>query len=809
MNLAKNISTFLICLSPMLTFAQLDLDYQEPHEKIMELADVKMPPGMSISSDGTKAVMLYRSQYESISDLAEEELRLAGLRINPKTNISSRTRFYDYIKLFNPKKQKEIEIKGLPDSLKIANISWSPKQNYITFTQTTHNGNQLWLIDYKKQKAQQLTEAEVNANLGTTYVWLPDESGLLVKTLPNNRPNLIDTSNKIPTGPTVSVNEAGVEAQNRTYQDLLKNSDDEFNFEVLATSSIDFVNLKGESQEFMPAAMYRSISYSPDGNYIIISEVKKPFSYLVTYNRFPTDYKVYDKNAKLSHVITEVPLIEEMPKGFMSTRTGPRNISWRSDHPSTLVWVEALDEGDANKEAEYRDQVFQLSAPFTDEKQALIKTELRFSGITWGNASTAVIYEYWWNDRTVKTSILNPNTPEKDEVVFNERNYQNTYQDPGDFVTHKNEFNKAVLHLIDGKLTLTGEGYSDEGKFPFVDQYNLKTKQIQRIFQVPESDYVESFVNMIDAKKGDILVRRESSNRFPNYYLRNIYDNELKQISDFKNPFEAIQNVHKEVITYQREDGLELSATLYLPVGYDMNKKEKMPMIMWAYPREYKDKASASQVTSSSKEFTYPYYGSPIYWVNRGYVVLDDAAFPIIGEKDNQPNDTFKEQLVANAKAAIDAVDQLGYIDRKRVAVGGHSYGAFMTANLLSHSDLFAAGIARSGAYNRTLTPFGFQSEERNYWEAPEVYNTMSPFMNAHKMKTPLLLIHGEEDNNSGTYPMQSERYFNALKGLGAPARLVMLPKESHGYAARESIMHMLWEQDQWLEKYVKNAKIE
>jgi len=501
--------------------------------------------------------------------------------------------------------------------------------------------------------------------------------------------------------------------------------------------------------------------------------------------------------------------MEEMPKGFMSTRTGPRNMSWRDDQPATLVWVEALDGGDADKEVEFRDEVYQLKAPFNAKKEDLAKTKLRFSGITWGDKTTAVLSEYWWNTRTVRTSIFNPSNSEAEAVLFNERNYQNTYDDPGSFVTTKNKLNQSVLQILDGKLTLTGEGYSEEGKFPFVDEYDLKSKTSKRLFQVKESDYLESFVNMIDVKKGLILTRLESSNEFPNYYFRNYKTGSLEQISNFENPFKAIQNVDKEVITYKREDGLELSATLYLPVGYDKEKKEKMPMLMWAYPREYKDKNSASQVTSSSKEFTYPYYGSPIYWVNRGYVVLDDAAFPIIGEGEEQPNDSFKTQLVANAKAAIDAVDELGYIDRNKVAVGGHSYGAFMTANLLSHSDLFAAGIARSGAYNRTLTPFGFQSEERNYWESPEVYNTMSPFMNAHKMKTPLLLIHGQADNNSGTYPMQSERYFNALKGLGAPARLVMLPKESHGYAAKESIMHMLWEQDQWLEKYVKNREME
>ena len=263
--------------------------------------------------------------------------------------------------------------------------------------------------------------------------------------------------------------------------------------------------------------------------------------------------------------------------------------------------------------------------------------------------------------------------------------------------------------------------------------------------------------------------------------------------------------MYKEVIKYKRKDGVELSGTLYLPAGYDRSKKEKLPLLIWAYPTEFKDKNSAGQNSKNENQFTFPSYGSFIYWVTRGYAVLDNASFPIIGEGTAEPNDTFIEQLVANGEAAIDAVDKLGYINRKKVAVGGHSYGAFMTANLLTHSNLFACGIARSGAYNRTLTPFGFQSEQRNYWDVPEVYNTMSPFMNATKMKTPLLLTHGEADNNPGTFTLQTERYFQALKNLGAPVRMVILPKESHGYVAKENILHLLWEQDQFLEKYLKN----
>lgn len=800
----------LLLLAPLFTLAQLDLSYQTPHDNIKSLADASMPPGISINNDGTKALLLYRDQYKTIAELSETELRLGGLRINPVTNISSRARYSTNLELFDPKNKTTSKIANMPANPSIANTSWSPKQNYIAFTNTTATGVELWVIDYAAKSAKKLTDANLNANIGRTMTWMPDESGLLFQTLPKNRPKLINTSVNIPKGPTISVNEAGQKAQNRTYQDLLQNKADETNFETLVTSEIYKVDLSGTTTLWKTAGMYSGMSFSPDGNYIMVSEIKKPFSYIVPYSRFPTTYTVYNLNAKPVKVVTEVPLIEELPQGFMATRTGIRNIGWRNDQAATLYWVEALDGGDPETDVAFRDEVFQLKAPFNGEKSSLAKTKLRYAGITWGTDQVAVLYERWWNTRTSRTLFFNPSNANETPQLFVDRNYQDTYSDPGNFVTMRNDYDQSVLEFSKSNtVMLMGDGYTPDGKLPFIDEYNLKSKSKKRLYQSKDGDLLEDLVNMIDVKKGDVLVRLESATQFPNYYMRNIKTNKLEQITDFNNPFKALQAVHKEVITYKRDDGLELSGTLYLPVGYDKDKKEKMPMIMWAYPREYKDRRSAAQVTSSSKEFTYPYYGSPIYWVNRGYVVLDDAAFPIIGEGEEQPNDSFVKQLVGNAKAAIDAVDAMGYIDRNRVAVGGHSYGAFMTANLLSHSDLFAAGIARSGAYNRTLTPFGFQSEERNYWEAPEVYNTMSPFMNAHNMKTPLLLIHGEADNNSGTYPMQSERYFNALKGLGAPVRLVMLPKESHGYAAKESIMHMLWEQDQWLETYVKNRVIE
>ncbi|WP_299437150.1 prolyl oligopeptidase family serine peptidase [uncultured Aquimarina sp.] len=787
--------------------AQENLEYQKPVKEILDLVDVPLAPSIRIDQKGEHMIFLYRDGYKTITELSEKEMRLAGLRINPKTNISSRTNYYNNIKL---KKTDgvPIQIKGLPENPRIANISWSPDQTKAAFTNTTINGVELWVLDIKNNNVNKITDATLNANMGSPFRWFKDNSALLVKFLSTNKKALINVDEAIPSGPTISISE-GTKAQNRTYQDLLKNPNDEYNFEQLATSEIFKVNLDGSKKSWSKTGMIRNYSFSPDGNYVMVTEIKKPFSYLVPYYRFPQETTVYKSSGELFKTINKVPIDEVRPKGFMATRMGKRSISWRSDKPSTFIWAEALDKGDPDIEVEYRDEVFQLDAPFDGTPKSILKTINRYSSIQWSNdKETAFAYDYWWNTRNTKTYVFNPNKASETPQIIHDRNYQDRYNDPGNFVSARNEFGRSVVNINKGNVYLTGDGYSKEGQFPFIDQLNLKSNKTKRVYQSSYTDKVENIYFATNIEKGEFLVGIESPSEYPNFYIRNINSkNEIKQITDFKNPFLAIQDVHKEVIKYKREDGLELSGTLYLPIGYDKEKKEKMPMILWAYPEEFKDKKSASQSTSNPNEFTYPFWGSMIYWVTRGYVVLDDASFPIVGEGEEEPNDSFRKQLVANAKAAIDAVDNLGYIDRNRVAVGGHSYGAFMTANLLSHSNLFAAGIARSGAYNRTLTPFGFQSEERSYWEAPDVYNTMSPFMHADKMKTPLLLIHGKADNNSGTYPLQSERYFNALKGLGATARLIMLPKESHGYRAKESILHLLWEQDEWLEKYVKNRK--
>ena len=804
----SRIFAFIMALTALAkTSAQEDLGYQIPNDTLLELIDIDVAPTVLSNSDNTLYTLLYRSTYKSIAELSRKELRIAGLRVDPQRYIGSRTTYFKNVELIDLKEGKTpLQVSGLPSNPQLTNFNWSPDEKKIAMTHTSESGVELWVLDVETRSAKKIVSLPINATMGSSINWFKDSESLLIKSLPKDREAIIDQREIVPQGPKVTENN-GQKAQNRTYQDLIKNPTDAKNFTQLSRSELYLVDLKGNHNRFLETRMYRNIELSPDGNYVMVSFVKPPFSYLVPYYRFPTETHVYDLNANRIKIIADTPLQEVLPKGFMAVTKYKRSIGWRKDKPATVYFVEALDEGDPEVAAPYRDQIFQWHAPFDQAPEHLTQVVNRFSGIIWGNDTTAIVYDRWWDTRNTKTYIFNPSIPKNPARIISDRNYQDLYSDPGNFVTQKGPYGENVLAISGNNTYLIGSGFSDKGQFPFLDEMNLASLRKNRMYQ---SNFTAKYEQLMDydIKQKTLRVRIESKNEYPNYYTRKLKEkNRLEQLTYFKNPFKKLEKVGKELISYKRKDNVELSGILYTPEGYDKENPTPLPMILWAYPREYKDKSSAAQKTDNPNRFIFPNWGSPIYWVTQGYVVLDRAAFPIIGEGDREPNDSFRSQLVANAEAAIDAVVQKGYADPDRVAVGGHSYGAFMVANLLSHSNLFAAGIARSGAYNRTLTPFGFQSESRSYWEAPDVYYAMSPFMHAEKMKTPLLLIHGEADNNSGTYPLQSERYYNALKGLGATTRLVMFPKESHGYQAKETILHLIWEQNQWLEKHVKNKQ--
>jgi dipeptidyl aminopeptidase/acylaminoacyl peptidase len=759
---------------------------------------------VTFSKDGSLMLILSRSESPSIEDLAQPELRIAGIRINPRTSGPSRAGGSTNLMLKKTATGEEIQVKGLPAKPKMNGVTFSPNEAYLSFTQTEDEGISLWIVDLKTYEAKKLTAPILNQVQGNSVAWLSDTS-LLIKAINPSRGEL-PKAPLAPTGPIIQET-SGNAAPSRTYQDLLANPHDEALFAYFMDAQLMRVTLDGSTTPVGKPGLVKSMLLSPDKTHLLVETIQKPFSYLVPADRFPYTVELWNSTGSLVKTIAQIPLDEVRPSGFDATVSGIRNVNWRADVAATLYWVEAQDKGDPKVKVTERDHVYTLAAPFSGEKQKLIGTTLRYGGISWSDDSFALLSERWSASRTERVSVIQPGTPSQAPRTIIERSSDDLYDDPGSPLFTVNAFGRSVL-LRNGDLVyMTSEGGSPEGNMPFLSTFNTSTKA-QKILWRSQAPYYERVAKVLNADASSFITIKEGIETQPNYWLHSSKKKSApKQLTAFADPYPSLKGIQKQLVTYPRKDGLNLSAVLYTPAGHDPAKDAPLPVLMWAYPREYKSAADAAQVRGSKYTFTRLNWGSPIYWVTRGYAIMDQTEMPIVGEGEKEPNDFFIEQLVANAEAAIDKVVAMGIGDRNRIAVGGHSYGAFMTANLLSHTQLFAAGIARSGAYNRTLTPFGFQYEQRSYWEAPEVYFNMSPFSFADQVKTPILLIHGEADNNSGTFPIQSERYYNALKGHGATTRLVLLPHESHGYAGKESVNHTLWEMDSWLEKYVKSRK--
>ncbi len=815
----------LLCalLAPALACAQAqaqadgeDGGYRLPPEALQAIVDAPRPPRLSLSPARDLVAFLQTPALPGIAEVAQPELKLAGLRINPRTYAASRATFVTDLWLKPVDGGADLRIAGLPQPLALGAMAWSPDQRFIAFTHTDTAAGavELWLVDVATRQARRATTQPLNAVLGSGFEWMPDGRQLLVRLRPQGQGEA-PHGDGIPRGPAIQQTGAGGGVQQiRTYQDLLRNEDDARVFAHYLTTQLALVGLDGALSPLGTPALHLAATPSPDGQHVLRQRLARPFSYLVPYSRFPRTIDVIARDGRVLHTVAELPLVEGLPVGNDAVPTGVRSIGWRSDAPATLVWAEAQDGGDPAREAAVRDAVFSHAAPFDNAPARLAELSMRYAGTQWGDGELALLTEYWWRTRQIREWRLRPDVAGSAPALLRDGSFEDRYADPGTAVTLPDDNgNPRLLVASDGQsIYRIGEGASEEGDRPFLDRQNLADGGSERLFQ-SQAPFYEAPVAVLDAMATRLLVSRESPTEPANYYLRT-----LAQVADgdpgtpltaFPHPTPQLRDVHKELVRFKRKDGVDLTGTLYLPPGYDAQRDGPLPLLMWAYPGEFKSADAASQVTDSPYRFNAIGFWGPQAYLATGYAVFSDVSMPIIGEGDAEPNDTYIQQLVASAEAAVDEVVRRGVADRRRIAIGGHSYGAFMTGNLLAHSRLFAAGIARSGAYNRTLTPFGFQAEERNYWQAQDTYLKMSPFNYADRIRDPILLIHGEEDNNSGTFPLQSERMFAAIKGLGGNARLVMLPKESHGYRARESILHMLYETDAWLQRYVRDRPAE
>ena len=789
--------------------------YRLPPAALQAIVDAARAPALSLSPRRDIFAVVQTPPLPGIAEVAQPELKLAGLRINPRTCSSSRFSFGADLALMDVATRKERRISGLPRGLRVSDLSWSPDQRHLAFTHVALKGErgavELWVVDIAERKARKLSPQPLSAVLTRGFNWLPDSSGLLVHWRPAGI-GKAPVSSGIPSGPIEqdSASDGNVR-QLRTYQDLLKNEDDARLFEYYITVQMAIVDLHGKTRLVGAPGQYSRTSLSPSGEYILTQSVTRPYSYIVPASSFGECVEVRDLHGDVVHTVAKLPLEEGLPPGNDAVSDGVRHVSWRADAPASLAWAEAQDGGDPAREVVdgIRDLVLLQAAPFRAPPKVLARLTMRYAGIAWGRDDVALVNERWHKTRHYKQWMIEPAHLSTPPELIHSGSYEDRYSSPGSPVMRADANGFPRLLLGPGTtVLLDGAGATPEGDRPFIDRLSLTTRHKERLFQSAAPDF-ENVAAVLNDDGTLLLTTRESPTERPNYYLRDLTKPEgeqLKAVTHYPHPTPQLKDVVKEQIRYPREDGVEMTATLMLPPGYDAKRDGPLPMLMWAYPQEFKSAGAASQTTGSPYRFNAVSYWGPAAFLAMGYAVLDNPSFPIVGSGDEEPNDTYLPQLVASAEAAVEEVVRRGVADRHRIAVGGHSYGAFMTGNLLAHTRLFRAGIARSGAYNRTLTPFGFQSEERPYWQAPGVYQAMSPFNNADRIKDAMLLIHGAEDSNSGTFPLQSERMFQAIKGLGGTARLVMLPNESHAYRARESIMQMLYETNAWLEKYVKNA---
>jgi dipeptidyl aminopeptidase/acylaminoacyl peptidase len=764
--------------------------YLTPPKEIVDILEAEpLPVVIAGHARGTIAVMSRRSM-PPIEELAQPMLRLAGVRVNPRNNGPHRAPNGTGIAVRSVTGGTERKI-AVPASARIANVTFSPDDKRLYFTNSRDDRIELYVADAATGQSR-LADASINGVVGECE-WLPDSSGLLCGFVPASR-GPAPTPPKAPSGPNVQEHH-GKPGPIRTYQDLLTSAYDEDLFEYYATSQLGFVEVAtGRVTPVGKPGVIRTAGISPNGEYILVQRTKRPFSRLLTWTDFPADVEVWNRKGERIRAIADVPMADTVP--INGVITGPRSYQWHPIEPATVVWVEALDEGDIRKKVSHRDRIVTLTAPFEGEPVEVAKTEYRYDEANWTDGGRILLSESDRATRTTRTWVLSSNWSEPRKLW--DRKQQDAYSNPGTPVSRPGK--RTILQAGDS-IYLIGQGSSPEGDRPFLDRLDLNTFATERLFR-SDSTTLESVIGLLDDSAAKILTRAETKMQPPNYYVRDSKAGSKQAVTEFKDPHPQITAAERIFVTYKRKDGVQLNGTIYVPAG---KKGERLPTLVWAYPREFVDPDAASQVTVSPNRFTTISGASHLLLLTQGYAIFDGPTMPIVGAGETA-NDTYVDQLVASAEAAVDKAVEMGIADRHRIAVGGHSYGAFMAANLLAHSDLFAAGVARSGAYNRTLTPFGFQAERRTFWETPETYSRMSPFWHAHKINEPILLIHGEADDNSGTFPIQSERLYMALKGHGATVRYVTLPHEAHGYAARETLLHVHAERLNWFDKYVKNA---
>jgi dipeptidyl aminopeptidase/acylaminoacyl peptidase len=790
------------------------ISYQKPPRIIQDFIDSPASPLVSVSPTRDRMLLIEPANYPLISDLSEA--LVFGLSINPswpytnwpctngpmtngpmpngpRTNGQDLSRQFIGFTLKNLESGRELKI-TVPAHARLSFPEWSPDGKQFFFINSVANGLELWIGNASTGQVRPILGMALNGAYANPVRWMPDSRTLVCLTIQAGRGN---PPSKF--GPHPNIRESyGVTGYSD--QGTLQTPYDEAFFEYYATSQIVlFDTASARVTKAGAPAIVSSVDPSPDGRHLLVVTNHRPYSYPVPASDFPKEVEVWDLAGRIEHKLGSLPAIvasERVP-------LGPRCYDWRPTAPATLVWVEALDGGDSKRRAPHRDRILMLRAPFAEQAVELAKTEYRYQQMIWGEKNgLAIIFD---RDREkTRAQLIDADDRLKQPRTLWSRLLMDRYGDSGELLMKTLPNGRKVFLQYGDEIYLKEDELSAEP--PFLARYNLATRTNERLFQSDDRSY-ENVIELLEDDASRFITRSESPLEPPNYYVRTsrgAQDAQGAQVARIAlTNFSAPRNpIKKQLVTYRRDDGQQLSFMLYLPPDYQAGVR--LPTVLWVYPQEFSDSGRAGRSPVSSNRFE-PIRGpSHVFFALLGYAVLD-ATVPIVGKDLQTVNDTYIEQIIAGAEAVVNKAVELGVTDRNRVGVGGHSYGAFMAVNLLAHSDVFKAGIARSGAYNRTLTPFGFQNERRTLWEVPELYLKLSPFMLANQIKEPLLLIHGEDDDNVAA--LQSERMYQAIKGNGGRVRYVSLPFESHGYEARESVEHVLWEMIGWFDRYVKQVQ--
>lgn len=780
--------TFTISL-----FAE-DIPYQKPGGIIEDMFNRPYNPSLGILPQINKKILRERSIYMPLDFMAEPVIRIAGIEIYEKSRAKVRSSFTTKFSMANLYSDSLTQI-NLPENAVYGGEISSFNNKKLVLQQYSKDKITLWMVTTDSLKVTKLLDSGINQVFVESVRWMPDNKNLLLTLVPNNLTKPTPKST-IPSGPIV-VESSGKESQNRTYPSLIKNTYDEELFNYYATVQLAFFNTESNTlNNFMEPMILTDISVSPDGNYILCKEILKPFSRKTEYYYFPCQWLILDIQNNKKIILSSRPAYENAKAGWV--QTGTRYYMWDALSNNNLFALSTLDDGNPNGQTGFKDETSLLVYPYNNSK-SIYKSKDRLSQLNYITPEIIYVKENNWKKKSSKALLINTKTY-KQYLIFNKNNDE-IYNDPGE-IQYKNDYRGySVPFIVDNNIFFMGEGLSDKGRKPFIDKLNLLTFNKTRIMEANSQDYTD-FYYLFDNDPNLLLFTKQNPQSPINYYVYNIKEKSEKALTKYLNNIPEFTQLQKKVIKYQRPDGVQLSGILYLPAVIDSTKK--LPLIMSAYPQEYLTAESASQSDNTDKRFNRPYASSMLYMCLEGYAVLNDASFPIIGDPQTV-NDTWMAQAIANAKAAIDYLSHEGIIDSNKVIIEGHSYGAFMVVNLLARCDLFAGGIARNGAYNRTLTPFGFQKERRTLWEAKDVYLNLSPFLYVNQIKKPLLLIHSMEDTNPGTYPIQSQRLFEAMEGNAKLCRYVQLPLEDHSYSTKETHLHLLWEYQQFLNKLFNN----